>query len=454
MKFVQAATDRADPQHVPPAARIATFDNDGTLWSEQPMYFQGFFAFDRVKALAPKHPEWKTQQPFKGILENDMKAVAAAGEKGLVEVIAATHSGMTTDEFAQTREGLGGAGAASRFQRAYTDLVYQPMLELLTYLRANGFKTFIVSGGGVDFMRVFAEEVYGIPPEQIVGSVGETKLEMRDGKPVLLKLPKINLVDDKAGKPVGIHRFIGRRPVLAFGNSDGDQQMLAVDGGRRWAAVHGPRPPHRRRAGMGVRPAVLDRAPRQGARRGDPEGLDGRGHEAGLEGDLPVPEVRRGRRASRSGPSTTAEPQDQAKAWREAAMNGKKGLGITGLALVGLIVAGTGSEIRAQVAGSTTVGVTVEEMKVVALGWSAKKKILGKAVYNDKNEKIGTVDDLIITPDKSVSYAIIGAGGFLGMGKHDVAVPVGQFKEDKGRIVLAGATKDALKAMPKFEYAK
>jgi sporulation protein YlmC with PRC-barrel domain len=145
---------------------------------------------------------------------------------------------------------------------------------------------------------------------------------------------------------------------------------------------------------------------------------------------------------------------EQAKAWREAAMNGKKGLGITGLALAGLIVAGTGSEILAQVAGSTTMGITVEEMKVVALGWSAKKKIMGKAVYNDKNEKIGTVDDLIITPDKSVSYAIIGAGGFLGMGKHDVAIPVSQFKEDKGRIVLAGATKDALKAMPKFEYAK
>ena len=225
VKFVQAATDAAGPQHVPPAARIAVFDNDGTLWSEQPMYFQGFFAFDRVKALAPKHPEWKTQQPFKGILENDMKAVAAAGEKGLAEVIGATHSGMTTDEFAQIVKDWV-AQASIPIQAVVHGLVYQPMLELLAYLRANGFKTFIVSGGGVDFMRVFAEEVYGIPPEQVVGSVGETKLEMRNGKPALLKLPKINLVDDKAGKPVGIHRFIGRRPVLAFGNSDGDQQML------------------------------------------------------------------------------------------------------------------------------------------------------------------------------------------------------------------------------------
>jgi phosphoglycolate phosphatase-like HAD superfamily hydrolase len=190
LKFVQAATDAAGPQHVPPAARIAVFDNDGTLWSEQPMYFQGFFAFDRVKALAPKHPEWKTKQPFKGILENDMKAVAAAGEKGLFEVIAATHAGMTTDEFAQTVKEWVARAKHPRFQRPYTDLVYQPMLELLAYLRANGFKTFIVSGGGVEFMRVFAEEIYGIPPEQIVGSVGETKLEVRNGKPVLVKLPK------------------------------------------------------------------------------------------------------------------------------------------------------------------------------------------------------------------------------------------------------------------------
>ena len=242
VKFVQAVTDRANPQYVAPEARIAVFDNDGTLWSEQPMYFQGFFAFDRVKALASKHPEWKTKQPFKGILENDMKEVAAAGEKGLLEVIAATHTGMTTDEFAATVKDWVAKAKHPRFQRPYTELVYQPMLELLTYLRANGFKTFIVSGGGVDFMRVFTEEVYGIPPEQVVGSTGETKLAMQNGKPVLLKLPKINLVDDKAGKPVGIHRFIGRRPILAFGNSDGDQQMLewtaAGDGLRFMGLVH------------------------------------------------------------------------------------------------------------------------------------------------------------------------------------------------------------------------
>jgi phosphoglycolate phosphatase-like HAD superfamily hydrolase len=226
VRFVQVVTDAASPQHVPPAARIAVFDNDGTLWSEQPMYVQGAFAFDRVRALAAKHPEWKTRQPFKGILDGDMKAVAAAGEKGLMEVLAATHAGMTTDEFAQSVKDWVARARHPRFQRRYTELVYQPMLELLAYLRASGFKTYIVSGGGVDFMRVFAEEVYGIPPEQVVGSVGETKLEMRDGKPVLVKLPKINLVDDKAGKPVGIHRFIGRRPILAFGNSDGDHQML------------------------------------------------------------------------------------------------------------------------------------------------------------------------------------------------------------------------------------
>jgi len=240
--FVQAVAQSGGARYVAPEARIATFDNDGTLWSEQPMYFQASFVFDRVRALAPKHPEWKTKQPFKGIIEGDMKAVAAAGEKGIAEVVAATHSGMTTDEFAQIVEDWLAQARHPRFKRGYSELVYQPMLELLAYLRANGFKTFIVSGGGVDFMRVFTEEVYGIPPEQVVGSVGETRLEMRNGKPVLVKLPKINLVDDKAGKPVGIQRFIGRRPILAFGNSDGDQQMLqwtaAGDGARFMGLVH------------------------------------------------------------------------------------------------------------------------------------------------------------------------------------------------------------------------
>jgi phosphoserine phosphatase len=242
VKFVEAVTVQGGPQFVAAEARIAVFDNDGTLWSEQPMYFQGFFAFDRVKVLAPKHPEWKTKQPFKGILENDMNAVAATGEKGLGEVVAVTHSGMTTEEFDQIVKEWVGQAKHPRFQRPYTDLVFQPMLELLAYLRANGFKTFIVSGGGVEFMRVFTEEIYGIPPEQVVGSVGETKFEMRSGRPVLVKLPKIDLVDDKAGKPVGINRFIGRRPILAFGNSDGDQQMLewtaAGDGARFMGIVH------------------------------------------------------------------------------------------------------------------------------------------------------------------------------------------------------------------------
>jgi phosphoglycolate phosphatase-like HAD superfamily hydrolase len=236
VKFVQAVTERGSAQYVAPEARIATFDNDGTLWSEQPFYFQGIFAFDRVKALAPKHPEWKTKQPFKGILENDLKAVAAAGEKGLAEVVAVTHAGMTTDEFTQIVKDWLAQAKHPRFKRPYTDLVYQPMLELLAYLRGNGFKTFIVSGGGIDFMRVFAEQVYGIPPEQVVGSVGETRFEMRHGKPVLIKLSRLSHIDDKVGKPVGIQRFIGRRPILAFGNSDGDQQMLqwtaAGDGAR------------------------------------------------------------------------------------------------------------------------------------------------------------------------------------------------------------------------------
>ena len=272
VKFVQAVTDRGSAQFVAPETRIATFDNDGTLWSEQPLYFQGFFAFDRVKALAPKHPEWKTKQPFKGILENDMKAVAATGEKGLVEVIGATHAGMTTDEFAQTVKDWLARAKHPRFQRPYTDLVYQPMLELLAYLRANGFKTFIVSGGGVDFMRVFTEQVYGIPPEQVVGSVGETKFEMRNGKPVLMKLPKLIHIDDKAGKPVGIHRFIGRRPVLAFGNSDGDQQMLewtaAGDGARFMGLVRHtdaqPEWAYDRQSSIGRLDTALDEATARG----------------------------------------------------------------------------------------------------------------------------------------------------------------------------------------------
>jgi phosphoserine phosphatase len=224
--FVVAVTDKGGPDFVPSAERIAVFDNDGTLWSEKPVYFQLLFAIDRIKALAPRHPEWKTQQPFKAVLENDIKSLAASGEKGLIQLVMASHAGMTTDEFEQIVTDWLATAKHPRFKRPYTELVYQPMLELLQYLRDNGFKTFIVSGGGIEFMRPFTEKVYGIPPEQVIGSSIKTKFEMRDGKPVLVRLPEIFFIDDKAGKPVGIQKFIGRRPIAAFGNSDGDLQML------------------------------------------------------------------------------------------------------------------------------------------------------------------------------------------------------------------------------------
>jgi phosphoserine phosphatase len=224
--FVARVTKEGSTDFVKPADRIACFDNDGTLWCEQPMYFQGLFAFDRIKALADQHPEWKDTEPYKSVLNNDMKGIAAAGEKGLIQILAATHAGMTTDEFNQIVKDWIKTAKHPKFNRPYTQCVYQPMLELLAYLRANGFKTFIVSGGGVEFMRAFAQETYGIPPEQVIGSSGVVKFEMRDGKPVLVKEAKIEFVDDGPGKPVGINRFIGRRPIMAFGNSDGDQQML------------------------------------------------------------------------------------------------------------------------------------------------------------------------------------------------------------------------------------
>ncbi len=224
--FVNRVTQPGSPDFVVPEQRIATFDNDGTLWSEQPLYFQLFFAIDRVKALAPENPEWKTQQPFKAVLENDMQTLAASGKKGLMEILMATHAGMTTTEFEQTVNDWLAAAKHPRFKRPYTDLVFQPMIEVLEYLRGNGFKTFIVSGGGIEFMRPWTERVYGIPPEQVVGSSIKTKFEMRDGHPVLVRLPEINFIDDKAGKPVGINQHIGRRPIAAFGNSDGDLQML------------------------------------------------------------------------------------------------------------------------------------------------------------------------------------------------------------------------------------
>jgi len=226
LRFVGRVTTAGSPDFVPVPERIAVFDNDGTLWSEQPVYNQAAFIFDRVKALAPEHPEWTAKDPFASILKGDLKGALASGEQGLVELVTATHSGMTTDEFSATVDRWIRTARHPTTQRLYTEMVYQPMLELLDYLRANGFKTFIVSGGGTDFMRPWVERVYGIPPEQTVGTTADLKFEMQDGKPRLRKLPTVDHVDDKAGKPVGIHRHIGRRPIAAFGNSDGDLQML------------------------------------------------------------------------------------------------------------------------------------------------------------------------------------------------------------------------------------
>jgi phosphoserine phosphatase len=226
VEFVEQSTRSGSPRYVPPAERIATFDNDGTLWSEQPFYFQGFFIFDRIKTLAPQHPEWKTKEPYASVLKGDLKGALAGGERGLVELTMATHAGMTTDEFNRVVTEWITTARHPRTGRLYTEMVYQPMLELLAYLRAKGFKTYIVSGGGIEFMRPWAERVYGIPPEQVVGSSIRTRYEIRDGKPVLVRLPQVDFVDDKEGKPVGIQMHIGRRPVIAVGNSDGDLQML------------------------------------------------------------------------------------------------------------------------------------------------------------------------------------------------------------------------------------
>jgi phosphoserine phosphatase len=234
--FVERVTKIASPDFIPPPGRIATFDNDGTLWAEQPMYFQLAFALDRVKALAPQHPEWKRQEPFASLLKGDVRGALAGGEHAMLEIVMATHAGTTTEEFERIVSDWIATAKHPTTGRLYTEMVYQPMLELLAYLRANGFKTFIVSGGGIEFMRPWAERVYGIPPEQVVGSSIRTKFEQRDGKPVLVRLPEADFVDDKAGKPVGIQMHIGRRPIAAFGNSDGDLQML------QWtAAGRGPR---------------------------------------------------------------------------------------------------------------------------------------------------------------------------------------------------------------------
>jgi phosphoglycolate phosphatase-like HAD superfamily hydrolase len=226
VSFVEQVTNPASAEFVAPAERIATFDNDGTLWAEQPVYVQLEFVIDRVQALAAEHPEWRTQQPFAAVLENDLAALRGLGERELMQLLAATHSGMTTEELRATVAEWIATARHPTTGRPYTQMVYQPMLELLGYLRANGFKTYIVSGGGVEFMRPWTEQVYGIPPEQVIGSSGELELVERDGRPVLLKTPQVNFVDDKEGKPIGIERHIGRRPVMAFGNSDGDLPML------------------------------------------------------------------------------------------------------------------------------------------------------------------------------------------------------------------------------------
>jgi phosphoglycolate phosphatase-like HAD superfamily hydrolase len=240
--FVARVTRAGSADYVKPAERIAVFDNDGTLWAEQPIYFQFAFAIDRVKTLSVEHPEWKTKQPFAAVLAGDTKALAAAGEHGLLQIMATTHTGITTESFNTIVGAWLTTARHPKLGRPYTQLVYQPMLELLAYLRANGFKTFIVSGGGVEFMRAFAEQVYGIPPEQVIGSSGVTEFRNQDGGPVLIKKAAVEFIDDGPGKPSGINRFIGRRPLAAFGNSDGDQQMLqwtaAGSGARLMAIVH------------------------------------------------------------------------------------------------------------------------------------------------------------------------------------------------------------------------
>jgi len=240
IEFVAKVTKKSSPHFVPPSERIATFDNDGTLWAEQPMYFQLFFALDRVKALSSQHPEWKDTEPFASLLKGDVKGALAGGERAMLEIVMATHAGMTSDEFAQIVKDWLATAKHPGTKRPFTEMVYQPMLEVLAYLRANGFKTFIVSGGGIEFMRPWTEEVYGIPSEQVIGSSIKTKFELRDGKPVHVRLSELNFIDDKAGKPVGINHHIGRRPVAAFGNSDGDLEMLqwtAGGTGARFALI-------------------------------------------------------------------------------------------------------------------------------------------------------------------------------------------------------------------------
>jgi phosphoserine phosphatase len=240
--FVKAVTNEAGADFINPADRIAVFDNDGTLWSEQPYYFQLQFAFDRVKAMADDHPEWKTNPLIQAVLADELNTVLSFGEKGLAELVMTTHAGMTTDEFSQSVTDWITTSKHPKTGKLYKEMVFQPMLEVLEFLQANGFKTYIVSGGGIDFMRPWTEEVYGIPAEQVIGSSVKTAFEMRNGKPVLVKLPELNFFDDKEGKPVAIHQHIGKKPVAAFGNSDGDLQMLqwtsAGNGRRLMVFIH------------------------------------------------------------------------------------------------------------------------------------------------------------------------------------------------------------------------
>ncbi|GJL71227.1 MAG: haloacid dehalogenase [Nitrosomonas sp.] len=242
VKFVDTVTTQGSPDFVPEPARIAVFDNDGTLWAEQPMYFQLLFAIDRVKALAPNHPEWKHKEPFASLLKGDVKTALAGGEHAALEIVMATHAGITTAEFEKIARGWIANARHPTTQRLYAEMIYQPMLELLDYFRTNGFKTFIVSGGGVEFMRAWVNEVYGIPPEQVIGSSIKTEFRINNGVPVLTRLPEVNFIDDREGKPVAINQHIGRRPIAAFGNSDGDLQMLqwtaAGDSARLVAYVH------------------------------------------------------------------------------------------------------------------------------------------------------------------------------------------------------------------------